>query len=145
MSLPDLTHPDSLDSSVLAFHIASPCGRTYRLLFDDVKDDYVEFLMESDGLSRQEATEQASFGDVESWFREQFGWGDIDRLAQCVEQPTPAQIHAALNLMRGGSSASSLAQLIECDDLVSAKDEARLSQALPPAQARPAKPPSPRM
>ena len=118
------------DFSVMAFVIDSPCGRTFRVPFEAVQEDYVDFLVRNDGLSRKEALGRCTFSDLKSWFYEQFSWAEVDSVGECIGQPTPAQIQAALNRARGGFD-SGLCTLVVRDDLIAQKKGARLEEALP--------------
>jgi hypothetical protein len=86
------------------YRVQSPCGRVWDVPMRCVMNDYVRFLVDNDGVTRQQALADMEVQWVESWFHEQYDWQDVERDGKLVQQPTANQIKQALDLMRGGAS-----------------------------------------
>lgn len=136
-----------LDFATHGFRIQSPCGRTYVVALEAVRDDYAHFISKTDKVSYEKALEGVSSSDVESWFHDQFTWEDVERLGECVARPahTPEQIalivEAALNSTRDRSSPQSQAVLQVLEDRLSRQSSARLEESIPPPSVSVHKPP----
>lgn len=130
---------DHLPLEALVFRVNSPCGRAYEVPMIKVRDDYVQFLMDQDGLSRKEALQKFEFSDLESWFYEQFRWEEIERYGKLIKKPSQKQIKEALDHMRD-SSPSNNCMLVAQPEVLAAKRAQKLDRALedqPVAAARP--------
>lgn len=114
-----------------AFRIQSPCGRAYEVPLDQVAEDYVRFLVDADGISRTEALGRVTQDAVESWFREQFSWGDVERYGRKTKDASRAQVIAALDQVRRGSSVSGVSRLVVDEAKVARERQAALDGALP--------------
>lgn len=96
------------DKQEPGFRVPSPCGRVWFVPLSAVAADYAEFLMEADGLSREDAQRQVE-GSPEflpTWFAEQCNtWGDVERLGRLEVKSTLFKTKAALDRRRGMSRA----------------------------------------
>ena len=120
---------DHLPLEALVFRVKSPCGRAYEVPMLKVRDDYVQFLMDQDGLSRKEALQKFEFSDLESWFYEQFNWDDIERHGKLIKNPSPKQIKEALDHMRNGSPSNDC-MLVAQPEVLAQKRAKKLDRAL---------------
>lgn len=120
---------DHLPLEALVFRVKSPCGRAYEVPMIKVRDDYVQFLMDADNLSRKEALQRFEFRDLESWFYEQFRWEEIERYGKLVKNPSPKQIKEALDHMRNGSPSNDC-MLVAQPEVLAQKRAKKLDRAL---------------
>lgn len=87
--------------------IKSPCGRGYHVSREVVVQDYVDFIVQADGLSKEDALVYAEkHCDPDVWFREQFDWQDVMWLGRCVGHASPEDISKALDFVRANSGYS---------------------------------------
>ncbi len=88
------------------FIIDAPDGRVFLLPRSAVAKDYMEFLMDQDGLSLREAQatvdRQPEF--LDTWFSEQFFWEDVERLGMVLVHKNPESMQDFLPY-RDGSPA----------------------------------------
>lgn len=116
---------------VLVFRISSPCGRIYELPLKKVEEDYINYLVEADKVTPEEALREMTKDDVYSWFMEQFNWDDVDTYATLVQEASPKQIQEALDLLRRSAHAPNKSKLMVSPELVAEFEAANLSQATP--------------
>ena len=62
--------------------------------------DYVKDQMENMDLSRKEALEYCTPGNVVDWFHQIYNWDDVEAQGKLIGQPTPEQIIGALDQVR---------------------------------------------
>ena len=125
---------DPIKLQTEGFEMKSECGRVYRISLQAVFDDYAKFLVDNDGISREEAEAKIELGDVESWFYDQFAWSDVDKVGECIQEASAENIKRALNRVRGQSIDDST-KVVFADKLAAINAEA-LEQGLPQAPAR---------
>lgn len=116
---------------VLVFRISSPCGRIYELPLKKVEEDYIDYLVEADKITPEEASKDMTKDNIYSWFMEQFNWDDVDRYATLVQEASPKQIQEALDLLRRSSHPPNKSKLMVSPALVADFDAANLNQSTP--------------
>lgn len=81
--------------------LKSPCGRKYKITTEAVVEDYKLFLIQTDGLTEQEAAKQAAeHCDPWVWFAEQFSWADVEAFGELVGRASEQDVINALNFYR---------------------------------------------
>lgn len=90
--------------------VNSACGRVWHVPLENVRLDMACFYMEADGITLPEAKKQAARlteGDLETWFAEQFVWGEVVRYGELKKDLTSKQLIALGRKMadqiRGGN------------------------------------------
>lgn len=101
-----------------AFRVKSVCGREYKVPVTGVVDDYANYLMGEDKLSREEAEAKMTDSDVKSWFFEQFDWREVERYGELVKEASAKDITRALNIVREGltPAGAAMARLVNAKD-----------------------------
>ena len=84
--------------------VRGACEREWFVPLSRIRDDYIDFLVTSDGVTREEAGKQADkeADFLHTWFYEQcYDWQDIEHLGRLVKQSTLFKTKQALDRRRG--------------------------------------------
>ncbi len=81
------------------YQIVSPDGRIWEIKLSSVAEDYANFLVEQDQLTKSEALEKAwKYPDfLDTWFHEQFLWEDIFRIGTLIRDYDPQKVPEILD------------------------------------------------
>lgn len=84
--------------------VRGSCGREWFVPLEALRKDYIDYLIDSDGLSEGDAAkkidEDESFLHI--WFVEQCSlWCDIERLGRLVKESATLKTKAAMDNRRG--------------------------------------------
>lgn len=87
--------------------INSNCGRVWFLPYQKVEQDYINYLVDEDGLDCKEALTYVHGKDVSFWFYEQYIWSEVDRDGILLTPRIPKKYVKFLDCWRDGYNVTS--------------------------------------